>query len=100
MRSQGQRRTRRRRRRGRRGNPGAASRWAPWQRARLARETISLPTRYGTLSFKVSRLEGEVVTVTPEFADVRRLALEQNKPVREVLAEAQAEGRRRMLQRV
>jgi pyridinium-3,5-bisthiocarboxylic acid mononucleotide nickel chelatase len=74
-------------------------RWSPWQRARLARETVALPTRYGTVSFKVSRLAGVVVTVTPEFSEVRRLALEQGIPVREVLAEAHAEGRRRMLQR-
>jgi uncharacterized protein (DUF111 family) len=39
-----------------------------------------------------------VVTVTPEFDDVRRLAEGQGVPVREVLAEAQAEGRRRFLQ--
>jgi hypothetical protein len=72
-------------------------RWSARQRARLDREMVTLDTRYGQVSFKLSRLGGRVVTVTPEFADVRRLADAQGVPVREVLAEAQAEGRRRLL---
>ena len=39
-------------------------------------------------------LEGRVVTVTPEFADVARIAKEKALPVREVLDQARAEGRR------
>jgi uncharacterized protein (TIGR00299 family) protein len=74
-------------------------RWSSWQRARLDREMVVLDTRYGRVTFKVSRLAGTVVTVTPEFADVRGLALALGVPVREVLAEAQAEGRRRLLPR-
>jgi uncharacterized protein (DUF111 family) len=42
----------------------------------------------------VSRLDGRVVTVTPEFADVARIAREKSLPVREVLDRARAEGRR------
>jgi uncharacterized protein (DUF111 family) len=72
-------------------------RWSARQRVRLDREMVTLDTRYGSISFKVSRLGGGVVTVTPEFADVRRLAQARGVPVREVLAEAQAEGRRRLL---
>jgi uncharacterized protein (DUF111 family) len=34
------------------------------------------------------------VTVTPEFADVARIAREKSLPVREVLDQARAEGRR------
>jgi uncharacterized protein (DUF111 family) len=39
-------------------------------------------------------LDGRVVTVTPEFEEVRRLAREKGLPVREVLDSARAEGRR------
>ena len=46
------------------------------------------------MTFKVSRLEGRVVTVTPEFEEVRRLARDRGLPVREVLVQARAEGRR------
>ncbi len=69
-------------------------RWTEWQRATLAREVITLTTTYGAIPFKVSRLEGRVVTVTPEFADVTRIARDKALPVREVLDQARAEGRR------
>ena len=69
-------------------------RWTEVTRARLEREIVALPTAYGTLPFKVSRLDGRVVTVTPEFADVLRIAGEKSLPVREVLDQARADGRR------
>jgi uncharacterized protein (TIGR00299 family) protein len=69
-------------------------RWSEWRRTRLERETVTLPTAYGALAFKVSRLEGRVVTVTPEFTDVARIAREKMLPVREVLEQARADARR------
>ncbi|HXU87569.1 MAG TPA: nickel pincer cofactor biosynthesis protein LarC [Methylomirabilota bacterium] len=69
-------------------------RFSEWQRTVLPREMVTLPTTYGTIRFKVSRLEGRAVTVTPEFADVARIAREKAVPVREVLDQARAEGRR------
>ena len=69
-------------------------RWTEWQRATLPREMVMLSTTYGTMQFKVSRLDGRVVTVTPEFTDVARIARDKALPVREVLDQARAEGRR------
>jgi hypothetical protein len=69
-------------------------RWTEVSRARLEREMVTIPTAYGALPFKVSRLAGRVVTVTPEFADVVRLAREKSVPVREVLDQARADARR------
>ena len=69
-------------------------RWSEWRRARLQREMVELTTAYGTIPFKVSRLSGRIVTVTPEFADVARIAREKSLPVREVLDQARADGRR------
>ena len=69
-------------------------RWSNWQRARLPREVVTLTTSYGAIPFKVSRLGDRVLTVTPEFADVARLAREKGVPVREILDQARAEGRR------
>jgi hypothetical protein len=69
-------------------------RWSERRRARLEREMIVLTTAYGAVPFKVSRLQGRIVTVTPEFADVARIAREKSLPVREVLDQARAEGRR------
>jgi uncharacterized protein (TIGR00299 family) protein len=69
-------------------------RWTAYQRARLAREMVRLDTVHGPVTFKVSRLDGRVVTVTPEFEEIRRLARERGLAVREVLEQARAEGRR------
>jgi len=71
-------------------------RWSEWRRARLAREMVTLPTAYGAIPFKVSRLEGRIVTVTPEFSEVARIAREKALPVREVLEQARADGRRHL----
>jgi uncharacterized protein (TIGR00299 family) protein len=67
-------------------------RWSEWKRRRLPREMVTLSTTYGPISFKVSRLAGRVVTVTPEFADVVRVAREKGLAVREVLDHVRAEG--------
>jgi uncharacterized protein (TIGR00299 family) protein len=69
-------------------------RWSEWRRARLQREMIEVTTAYGAIPFKVSRLGGRIVTITPEFADVARIAREKSLPVREVLDQARADGRR------
>jgi uncharacterized protein (DUF111 family) len=69
-------------------------RWTAYQRSRLEREMVRLDTAYGPVTFKVSRLEGRVVTVTPEFEEVRRIARDRGLPVREVLEQARVEGRR------
>ena len=69
-------------------------RWSEWSRARLAREVVTLTTSHGAIPFKVSRLGDRVITVTPEFQDVARIAREKALPVREVLDQARAEGRR------
>jgi uncharacterized protein (TIGR00299 family) protein len=69
-------------------------RWSEWRRARLQREMVTITTAYGTIPFKVSRLGDRIVTVTPEFADVARIAREKSLPVREVLDQARADGRR------
>jgi uncharacterized protein (DUF111 family) len=73
-------------------------RWTERARTTLPRETVSLATTYGELAFKVSRLEGRIVTVTPEFAEVARVARAKGLPVREVLDQARAEGRRLLQQ--
>ena len=68
-------------------------RWTAYQRERLDRETVTLATA-GPVPFKVSRLGGRVVTATPEFDEIRRIAREKGLPAREVLDQARADGRR------
>ena len=55
-----------------------------------------MQTAYGIIPCKVSRLEGRIVTITPEFAEVARIAREKSLPVREVLDQARADARREM----
>ncbi len=69
-------------------------RWSEWRRQRLDREIVTCATAYGPIPVKVSRLNGRIVTVTPEFADVGRIAREKSLPVREVLDQARADARR------
>ena len=68
-------------------------RWTRYHRRRLDREMVVIPTAYGPITFKVSRLAGQPVTVTPEFEEVRRIAREKGVPVREVLDQARAAAR-------
>lgn len=72
-------------------SPPAA--WTAYQRTRLDRELVVLPTAYGPITFKASRLGGRPLTVTPEFKEVRRIAREKWLAVREVLEQARADGR-------
>lgn len=69
-------------------------RWTEYRRERLDREVVTLATAYGPIAFKLSRLGGKLVTVTPEFAEVSRIAREKGLPVREVLEQARADARR------
>ncbi len=69
-------------------------RWTQYQRARLERECVTLQTAYGPIEFKLSRLHGRLITVTPEFAEVARIAREKGLPVREVLDQARSDARR------
>jgi uncharacterized protein (TIGR00299 family) protein len=69
-------------------------RWTAYQRARLDREMVRLDTAYGPVTFKVSRLDRRVITVTPEFEEIRRIARDRGLAVREVLEQARTEGRR------
>ncbi len=69
-------------------------RWTAYQRQRLPREMVVLETSLGPITFKVSRLDGRVMTVTPEFDEIRRVARDKGLAVRDALDRARAEGRR------
>jgi len=71
-------------------------RWTDYQRACLERELVTLPTAYGPVQFKLSRLQGRLVTVTPEFSEVTRIAKEKGLPAREVLEQARDAARRHL----
>jgi uncharacterized protein (TIGR00299 family) protein len=60
----------------------------PVGRRKLAREIREVETVYGRVRVKVSRRGDEVLTVTPEYEDCRRLAEEKQVPLKHVMEAA------------
>jgi uncharacterized protein (TIGR00299 family) protein len=58
------------------------------QRRVLPREWVNVATDYGVVRVKVSRVNGRILHVAPEFDDCRKLAVEKNVPLQRVIAEA------------
>ena len=58
------------------------------QRRALPRELVTVRTNFGEVNVKVSRVNGRILHVTPEYEDCRRLAEEKNVPLQRVIAEA------------
>ncbi len=54
----------------------------------LAREMLTVTTRFGPVRFKVARRGGLVMNAAPEFDDCARLAAEHGCPAKDVLTEA------------
>jgi len=52
----------------------------------LNREIIKVKTLFGVIRFKISRHNGKVVTVTPEYEDLRAISDKTNIPVKEIVA--------------
>ena len=50
----------------------------------LAREIVGVATRFGEIEVKVGRLNGKIVTRSPEYESCKRAAALANVPVREV----------------
>src|SRR6516164_5519561 len=58
------------------------------QRRVLPREFVSVPTDFGEVRIKISRMNGHILHVQPEYDDCRRLAVEKNVPLQRVISEA------------
>jgi uncharacterized protein (DUF111 family) len=57
-------------------------------RSVLERESVVVKTEFGEVSIKVSRRNGQVVNVAPEFEDCARIARSRNVPLKDVQAAA------------
>jgi uncharacterized protein (TIGR00299 family) protein len=58
------------------------------QRRALPRELVSVTTSFGDVRIKISRVNGRILHVAPEYDDCRKLAVEKNVPLQRVIAEA------------
>lgn len=58
------------------------------ERRTLPRELVSVATSFGEVRIKVSRMNGRILHVAPEYEDCRKLAVEKDVPLRRVIGEA------------
>src|SRR5882724_5431413 len=58
------------------------------QRRILPREHVSVSTSFGDVRIKLSRVNGRIQHAAPEFDDCRKLAVEKNVPLQQVINEA------------
>src|SRR5450432_1343923 len=58
------------------------------QRRALPREWVNVSTSYGNVRIKLSRSNGQVLHVAPEYDDCRKLAVEKQVPLQQVINEA------------
>lgn len=58
------------------------------KRQALAREWVSVTTRWGDVRLKIARMGGVVTNYTPEYEDCRRIATEHHVPLKTVMQEA------------
>jgi len=61
------------------------------RRKTLDRELVPVETRFGTVRMKVSRMNGSLLTATPEYDDCQTIAAERGVPLKEVIAAASFE---------
>jgi uncharacterized protein (DUF111 family) len=58
------------------------------QRRTLPREFLNIATLFGDVRIKISRVNGRILHVAPEYDDCRKLAVEKNVPLQRVISEA------------
>ncbi len=58
------------------------------QRHVLPREWVNVSTSYGDVRIKLSRANGRVLHAAPEYDDCRKLAVEKQVPLQQVISEA------------
>jgi pyridinium-3,5-bisthiocarboxylic acid mononucleotide nickel chelatase len=64
------------------------------ERSKLAREFVTVATRFGNIKIKVGKRSGKIVAAKPEFADCAKAAQEHKVSVKEIMQTAIAEFKR------
>jgi uncharacterized protein (TIGR00299 family) protein len=63
-------------------------RWRFENRIKAIRSMKEIGTKYGPIRFKIASAGNEIININPEYEDCKRLAKEQNIPLKKVLEEA------------
>jgi uncharacterized protein (TIGR00299 family) protein len=65
-------------------------RWRIDNRIKAQRVIKEIRTTYGTVRIKVARVGDKIMNISPEYEDCKRLAIERNVPLKDVMAAAQS----------
>ncbi len=65
-------------------------RWRMEQRIKAHRTIRTIPTQYGPIRFKMAQIGEEIVNLTPEYEDCKRVAIEKELPLKQVMEEARS----------
>ncbi len=65
-------------------------RWRIENRIKAERSVEEMQTRFGPLKFKIARINGTVINVAPEYDDCKRVALDKNVALKEIMEAARA----------
>ncbi|QTA92715.1 nickel pincer cofactor biosynthesis protein LarC [Desulfonema magnum] len=65
-------------------------RWRVDNRIKAHRTIKKIHTKYGPIKFKVAECSGEIVNISPEYEDCKRVALEKSIPLKAVMEAAQS----------
>jgi len=52
------------------------------------RQFVDVITEYGTVQVKIKLLDGEIIQVSPEYEDCKRLATRKGVPLKDIFEEA------------
>jgi uncharacterized protein (TIGR00299 family) protein len=64
------------------------------RRKKLARETVKIESKWGTVRVKVSRVGERIANIAPEYEDCHKIAVEHGVPLKEVYEEVRAAARK------
>jgi uncharacterized protein (DUF111 family) len=69
----------------------------PVERYVADRESVAMTTELGSISVKIKSLHGKPVSVSPEYEDCRRIALESGRPLQEIYQKMTEAARKQFL---
>jgi len=77
--------------------PTLGVRTRPVERYVADRESVAMTTELGSISVKIKSLHGKPVSVSPEYEDCRRIALESGRPLQEIYQKMTEVARKQFL---